>query len=100
VFIIFFVALLLQPLNLLIMKKILTIFTLTILFFGLSSFTSTTVFEKKNKTTYDTVLVDAWQGTLFGIDAYFSSRSCAKDAGATNIFYVGLKPSKLVLTCL
>lgn len=82
------------------MKKIVTIFTLTILFFGLSSFKSTTVFEKKNKTNYDLVLVDAWHGTLFGRDAYFSSRSCAEDAGATNIFYVGLKPSGIVLTCL
>jgi hypothetical protein len=82
------------------MKKLASIFALSLLFFGFSSFKAVEFTEKNYSSNGCEVLIKSWRGTLFGQNVYFSSYSCALNAGATNIQPGGMQSQCIVFTCI
>lgn len=76
------------------MKKIAIAIGLSFLLFGSTNADTTT-----SSGDFCELQIEAWEAELNGISAYFSSPSCARNAGATNIQYAGFQSHCMVFIC-
>lgn len=85
------------------MRNYAKIFTLFVSICLLSSFKVANTSEISNNeiNSYNSCedLIQTWTGVLLGRTVHFNSRSCARNAGATNIQPGGLYPRCWTLTC-